>query len=492
IEGENNIEVPLKKYKAEQDADPAEGQNPGDDPNDPNGGNGSGGSDPADDTITIYVKYDPDKQGLSSRLIIYGPTHNMPTPKENDKDGKTPQTAFGYINSAVEWIAANGDITKNYKILLTDYGDTPFNQGVYFGSNLNYKAKSIILTSYNPNEIAIASDETYSITAETRIPVILEQIKVSTAINGSSTSDEDPFILLTQGDAQVTLGENTVFEGKTGITSLYGTAVYMLEGSVTMEKNAKIKGFSAQYAGGAVYIKTGSFLMKDNSEISDCHTTVVSDGGGAFFLTNIGGPHVISYLTIEDDAKIINCSTKGKGGAISVDSGKITMNSGSITGCTSYYEEGAANGLGGAIYLGTANHADTIAILNGGTISGNTAERRGSAIYVDTPSSKAIKLKMGGNIFIDPESNDIFVMKTGNTIELADDLITANSTAALITLYKNSSIQAGVPVIESNDTEIIGNSYSKLQIRLEDSEAANGYDSTSWRIDENGLLAANN
>lgn len=147
-------------------------------------------------------------------------------------------------------------------------------------------------------------------------------------------------------------------------------------GSFTMEEGAKITDCSINQNGSAVRIASGTFTMNDG-EISNGYTRT-SSYGGAVSITEKG-------IFTMNGGKIIGNEAAGHAGAVyvavklGVGGGTFTMNGGEITG-------NKAGGDGGAIYAGkltqgTKQELATI-ILNGGKISDNTAVKNGGAIYV--------------------------------------------------------------------------------------------------------------
>lgn len=111
--------------------------------------------------------------------------------------------------------------------------------------------------------------------------------------------------------------------------------------------------------------------------------TAAKDDGQIFVIAGSGS------LTIQDSSsaktgKITGGKNTDKGGAVYVDKGKLTLESGTITGNQAKY--------GGAIY----NDYGTVTIT-GGKISGNTATVDGGGIYVDDTTDCILNVN-GGEI----------------------------------------------------------------------------------------------
>ncbi len=471
VVGPNIIEVPLAKYGTD-----SEGEEGGENGSGEGNGSGGGQQEPVDTTIRIWVKYLENKQGGDTLNID---TKDLPAETEGN-DGQSYNTAFNYIQSAINWIAKNGDGSKNYEIMLTDHTDgKAFNQCIVFGDpksnydNLRNKAKSIKLTSNNLENICINTNSYNSIIIATEVPVIFETIKIATSYNCSS-SEKSLIIKTVNDDADLTLGQDSSLIGLEGNRNGDAAgAIRMEAGKITMTGNSSISGFNA-YDGGAVYIDYGQFTMKDNSVISNCKAT---RHGGAFYLNNLH-----NQVILKDNAKISGCTAKNNGGAIYQHGGTVTIESGTIENC----EAGENGGSGGAVYLDTG-HSSPKLKLKGGTIKNNKATNNGNgaAIYVkEKNSSQVASLIMYDNACIDL-SNDIYTIDT--PIKLGNTLTTSSEKAAIITLYKGStwnyaiSVADSVDVTQQDTQSLIQDNFSKFYVQK------SGLNDDLY-IDQNGLL----
>ena len=427
--------------------------------------------EPEDTKIKIWVTYDEHKQytslsTLTANYFAYGGTRPE---EEEGRDGKTKDTAFHYIISAIKWIADNGNSNEDYKIVLTGYGiQDAFNQGVSIGDEVKGHAKSITITSSDPEHVAIRAT-TYPVFLMVHpsnsnpgpVPVIFENIQIAPGSTGGS--DTSTLILSTDNDSKcdVTLGKNTVFLREDGNTIKGGAIAVGYGSTVTMEENAKIYNFEAQSGAAFSVLRNSHITMNGRSNIDFCKTSWY---GGAIFCSEQG-----ELVEMNDNSSITNCSSES-GGAVYLKSGSFTMYSGTISGCN-------ATNYGGAIYSSTESK-DTYCYLYGGTISGNKAGYNGGAVYIkakDEAMDKTARLKMRGDICVDPGSdykNDIF--NAGPTLELDDELTTENPVAALLT---RSSLTAEYTIITASNTDIIERSYSKIKVRCEDGESPTGYSS---------------
>ena len=182
----------------------------------------------------------------------------------------------------------------------------------------------------------------------------------------------------------VTLNSGVVLTGGTGT---YGGALFS-DGGVITVLGGQINSFSAQY-GGAVYLKSGRLTINDGI-ISDCGAEL--------------------------------------GGAVYVDSGILEI-SGGIIG-----EYKGIDSYGGAVTRGAKNIAELSgggvfinsgqAILSGGYISGNTAER-GGGLYADENASLTFsgvafvcnEAEFGGAVYNRGNGHSAYIKVNDNTAE---------------------------------------------------------------------------
>ena len=130
-EGTTQIVVHLNKPQTQIEIDnPNGGQGGG-------GGNGGGGGQQQqeDNKITIFVRYDSSYQGN------YWNTDENKSNEPSTNDGKTRDTGFYYLQSAVNWIAENGNYNKDYEIMLIN--TNTFDQDVYASPEHTYQASII-------------------------------------------------------------------------------------------------------------------------------------------------------------------------------------------------------------------------------------------------------------------------------------------------------------------------------------------------------------
>ena len=422
--------------------------------------------------ITIYVKYDETKPAS-----FWNDTSNKSN-ENSENDGKSLNTAFNYIQSAVDWIAQNGDGNEDYEIMLTGYDDThAFEQDVYYDENhsstaslifgereadvdnLKNKAKSITLTSDDYTKTAMnVNHSMYNILIRTSVRLIFKNIKITT------TSHSRILFTKKNSDCNVFLKTNTFFSDITDpeVMSWQGSSAIIVEGgSVTMQDNSKIENFYAN-DGGAAYIDYGHLIMEDNSRIENCKAE--TDGGAIY----VNSDALHQYFQIKDNATIYKCSAGYDVGAISQTGGTVYIEGGSIIKCK-------AERYGGAFNVVSDNKTVDF-YLRGGTIKDNEAANQGSALDIAKAvgSSRTPSFYLSDDACIDL-SNDIY--SSGVQLQLESRLTTSNEKAALV---KFGNYTDGTKVLSGSE-EDIHNSYSKFFVST--SDANNDY-----YLNSNGVL----
>ena len=138
-------------------------------------------------------------------------------------------------------------------------------------------------------------------------------------------------------------------------------------GSLIVGENITLTGTNAGGSGGAVYVDGGSFTMESGSKI----TGSSADYGGGVYIE--GGT-----FTMESGSIITGSSAGYAGGGVSVSGGEFIMRGGTIGG----NDPGSANTAsydGGGVYVDGGTFT-----LSGGTISGNSSSRNGGGVYIDS------------------------------------------------------------------------------------------------------------
>jgi len=197
-------------------------------------------------------------------------------------------------------------------------------------------------------------------------------------------ADDKGTIVYVGGSASVSMQNLTLQNGK----DTRGGGVYIDDGTFTMESGT-ITSNSATDSGGGVYVTEGGEFVMNNGTISG--NDAVFEGGGVYnndkFTMNNG--------TISGNSATGSASAGG--GVYS--NGTFTMTDGTISGNT---VPDTSNGLGGGVYtIGSGHKFD----MQGGTITGNSAGKKGSGVYVDNSST----FKMSGGAKVD-QSNDVYLI----------------------------------------------------------------------------------
>ena len=240
-----------------------------------------------------------------------------------------------------------------------------------------------------------------------------------------------------------------------------GSTIYLNRNSVVMNNagtGVSITGANALDSGKAFGYLNGGTISNNKSG------GVGLSSGGEFEMNdglidgNSGGAGVnVSSSTstfVMKGGRIYKNETTSNGGGVSITSGgRFTMDGGSI-------EENSATGNGGGVY-----NASTNFIMNGGTISGNTAVN-GKGVY----SSQDIK--MSGNADVVPD-NDVHI---GEDHKITITSLLKSTIVLTPTSYKNVW-----PVLAVEN----GVSLSEVIKKITLTQPADG---TQWFIDTAGKL----
>jgi len=216
---------------------------------------------------------------------------------------------------------------------------------------------------------------------------------MSISFSDYSTISKGVFIM--QGNALVS--RNTAAEG--GGVYICGGKNYSLRyfgGTFSMQGNASVSSNNAtgyESGGGGVYIN-GDFTMRDNASVSGNTATGRYGSGGGIYIFNANRNFTMQTGTISGNTATshgggvagtlimnggtITGNTASRGGGVS---GRVTMNDGVISGNT-------ASDAGGGVFSSSFT-------MRGGTISNNTATFHGGGVYNDW----GIFTKTGGTIY---------------------------------------------------------------------------------------------
>lgn len=185
-------------------------------------------------------------------------------------------------------------------------------------------------------------------------------------------------------------GNSASFASGLGVGVNSGGTFIMNGGKII--DNTLVAGNSG-YGGGGVSV-SGTFIMNggeisNNTFSTSSGTGSVGYGGGGVYLEGLGGAN----FTMNGGIITNNKSLGGQGGGIFLGGFAFTMNDGEISNNTTTND-------GGGIYRFGGN---TDVIIQGGSIFGNSAGRRGGGVYcsINNNSSqyKFIKKSTGGIIY---------------------------------------------------------------------------------------------
>lgn len=203
----------------------------------------------------------------------------------------------------------------------------------------------------------------------------------SSDVTISRSGFRDQSMLIVRGDLTV---KDITLDGQrlNQTTSANGSIARVDGGTLTLD-DATLQNGKTSKSGGAVYVNGGTLTIKQGSSIQDSEAT---QNGGAVYV-NAG------TVTIKGS---VTGNTAANGGAVYVNAGTVTVEGG-VTNNT------ATNG--GAAYV----NGGTLQIVQGGGLTGNTADQNGGATYVATGASMEMSAgtisgnsaALGGAIFAD-------------------------------------------------------------------------------------------
>ena len=221
-------------------------------------------------------------------------------------------------------------------------------------------------------------------------------------------------------------------------------------GSLILGENITLTGTNAGGSGGAVYVDGGSFTMESGSKI----TGSSADYGGGVYIK--GGT-----FTMKSGSSITGSSAGYAGGGVYVNDGNFTMDGGTIGG-TDINSSNTA-GSGGGVYVNDQGSFT----MSGGIISGNTATgttANGGGVHVGgtftmsgTATIKGNTASNGGGVCV--YSGGVFTMSGG--IIGGSDSGSANTALYGGGVYVDSSnFGFGAGTFDMSGGTIIGNEVS--------------------------------
>jgi hypothetical protein len=285
--------------------------------------------------------------------------------------------------------------------------------------------------------------------------------------------------------AAVTLGEGVVISGNRagerrnfGYGYGKGGGVYLNSGTLTMLNNATIINNTASGGtlddgggvGGGVCIERGNFIMSGGTISGN---TASGDGGGVRVDFNISTGGFTMF-----DGEIVYNTANVDGGGISSSGGSVEIKGGSITNNTAKRRGGgvwANNNVtvtmsGGIIGRNTAlgNHGGGVwgnVAMSNGTISGNTAKVSGGGVYGSVTMTAGV---ITGNTAQTGSGGGIW----GNKIEIKGGSI-INNTAKMygggVHIGSSASVISGGEII-GNKAEYGGGVYMGGNLTMSDGE----------------------
>lgn len=205
---------------------------------------------------------------------------------------------------------------------------------------------------------------------------------------------------LTLSDIVIDGWGDSADEAASGRDGLIGSVSNDTSTKLTLENGCVLQNNRSSQMGGAVEGYGLNLTMDEGSLIQNCSLYNVEYGGGVFIANN--GTFTMNGGTIS------NCSAN-RGGGVAVIAAHMVMNGGSIEN-NSTYVAGKQPGYAGGIYLADYQEMssaggddkrpnsiparDTDFVMNGGTISGNSAHVYGGAICTFPQGGKHVSVEV--------------------------------------------------------------------------------------------------
>ncbi|MBQ6346429.1 MAG: hypothetical protein IJI71_02590 [Clostridia bacterium] len=284
----------------------------------------------------------------------------------------------------IDWASFKCKITDNAgKLLYTDESGTP---AVYvkLENNGGSGTDNAFGTLYGgatlyERKVTKAADGTETVTyeeysgSEYQIQMLAPRYELNqkiTLISGmnvtltTASTEEDECGFKYTGNAKE--AEATIIRHANNFSMISTAGGNLTLTRITLDGGSE-EGRSNNTAGGILYI-TGGSEVHINAKAKLCNSNSTGNGSGIRMQDGKTNQLELNGGAIE------NCYGCQYGGGISVKEGTLTMNSGSITGCS------AQNG--GAVRV------DTTMVMKGGTVSGNTATVNGGGISLNGTTTR--------------------------------------------------------------------------------------------------------
>ena len=251
-------------------------------------------------------------------------------------------------------------------------------------------------------------------------------------------------------------------------TSPYGGAVYVSDASAQLELERCVFENNSAETGGALYV-AGGLIANATDFISNSATTAAGDDGAAGAV-GLSGTKTVSFT----DCKFHYNTAVRHAGALQNNGAagmKLNITRGEFIGNSTTQ---TAKGGGGALSF---RGSKTETVIDGVTLSGNTAGKEGGAMRINAANTVVVQntdilsntAVNGGGIFVNAGNVDFGGMLKGNTatdkgaaIYVAGKSVTRLNNA-IITENKSKTYAAGICVNSSSDVwlnncSIFGNS----------------------------------
>ncbi|MBR4245960.1 MAG: leucine-rich repeat protein [Treponema sp.] len=416
-------------------------------------------------------------------------------------------TSLGNDSEREVRIFINGKVFGNSSINASGEGSIPVSKAKIIKIEKESGASEAVLDGGSNGTV---------LTIGTRVPVTIKDVKITKgkASNGGGLNIASEAKV---GLVNVTVDENEATQYGGGI---YNAGNVYLSGSSVIGKTSSGVATSSSYgnkaasSGAGVYNKSGAKLYlgynieAEESELTGgiCKNYLANFsnstalGGGIYNEGNIyfksgnvsynyayNGGGIYTKASFEMQGGIIEGNEggydTGEGAGVNVNSGTFTMSGDSVikSNCN------VVNG--GGVFL---HYTNCKLVMNGGTISGNSATAKGGAVFMhDSTDSNHSLMQMKGSAYIPyggaKKLNDVFILDTHSLIEITGKLTKTGTDLPVVTVtpdsYNTSRVVLSCVSSPSPSTSLRGESF-KFAVTPETS----GGSSSEWYICDDGTI----
>jgi hypothetical protein len=380
----------------------------------------------------LEATYDRGDDSMGRNILLYAQIprkyYVSTTATDDNGDGKTPETAFQLLKTAVDAAMGNAYCEEIVVLSTETAKELTASEPITITGGVN-KNVITIRGSLGTETVSIASSGGTLITVGSDAKITLKKITLA------GKDDNNASLVKVETGGTLVLENGAVIRGNT--VSSGGTSGVEVDGGAFTMNGGNITGntITSGGASGAVTVSSGTFTM---------HGGTISQNTGSYGVYITGAN---STFTMQSTATIGNPSTTTASvGVYVTDSALFAMKGGTIT------NHEATNGGGVNVDGGTFNMSD-------GTINGNTATTNGGGVYVTSGAftmsggtiSKNKATTNGGGVYV---ASGTFT-KTKGTIYGDGDLLANTATNGhavyVVTDTKKRNTTAGPNILLPGD-----------------------------------------